>query len=112
MDATARYEFRVWAETLGDVKEQLQRLAIPSRAEASEEIYLISTTTDGCNAKIRHGLVDIKTLIAMERGLEQWKPLLKTGFPLKSSVIAAQFSPVSNWKPHSCPNCDTKKINF
>jgi len=93
MDATARYEFRVWAETLGDVKQQLQRFAMPSRAETSEEIYLISATTDGCNAKIRHSLVDIKILIATDRGLEQWIPVLKTGFPLESSVISAQIFP-------------------
>ena len=89
----ARYEFRVWAETLKDPGTQLQRLAAADRLEASEETYLISAATDRCNAKIRDDLLDVKLLIASDRGLEQWKPSLKIGFPLESSVISTQVFP-------------------
>ena len=92
-DIKARYEFRVWAETLGDLRNQLQRLSAPGHTEASKETYLISTATDRCNTKIRGGLVDIKILVATHRGLEHWKPVLKAGFPLESSVIAAHIFP-------------------
>ena len=92
-DITPRYEFRVWAETLGDLRTHLQRLAAPGPTETSTETYLISVATDRCNAKIRGSLVDIKILIATDRGLEQWKPVLKAGFPLESSVIATQIFP-------------------
>ena len=54
----------------------------------SEETYIVSKATDKCNAKIRAALMDIKVLVAEDRGLEQWKPVLKAGFPLESSVIA------------------------
>ena len=82
-----RYEFRVWADTLASVNDKLRRMAQPRTAE-SEETYLISSATDKCNAKIRAALMDIKVLVAEDRGLEQWKPILKETFPLESSVIA------------------------
>jgi exopolyphosphatase / guanosine-5'-triphosphate,3'-diphosphate pyrophosphatase len=87
-----RYEFRVWAETLSSALEMLGRLAESKTAE-SEETYLISKATDKCNAKIRAALMDIKVLVAEDRGLEQWKPILKTGFPVDSAVITTHIFP-------------------
>ena len=87
-----RYEFRVWAETLAAVHEKLGRIAQAKTAE-SEETYLVSKATDKCNAKIRAALMDIKVLVSEDRGLEQWKPVLKRKFPLEGSVIAAEVFP-------------------
>ena len=87
-----RYEFRVWADTLTPIRERLERLASPKET-VSQETYLVSATTDKCNAKIRAALMDIKVLVAEDRGLEQWKPILKAGFPLESSVVATQVFP-------------------
>jgi len=87
-----RYEFRVWAETLTPIREKLDRLASPKET-VSQETYLVSAKTDKCNAKIRAALMDIKVLVAEDRGLEQWKPVLKAGFPLENSVIATQVFP-------------------
>ena len=61
-----RYEYRVWADALEDIRNNLQRLATPPRTETSEETYLISATTDKCNAKIRGGRINIKALLATE----------------------------------------------
>lgn len=97
-----RYEFRVWADTLASVHEELERLAQPKTAE-SEETYLISKATDKCNAKIRAALMDIKVLVAEDRGLQQWKPILKAAFPLESSVIAAQVFPSLELPPPALP---------
>ena len=88
----SRYEFRVWAESLASVQDKLRPMAQPTTAE-SEETYLISSATDKCNAKIRAALMDIKLLVAEDRGLEQWKPILKGTFPLESYVIATQVFP-------------------
>ena len=74
-----RYEFRVWSDTLVSVHHRLGLMAQPRTAE-SEETYLISSATDKCNAKIRAALMDIKVLVAEDRGLEQWKPVLKGNF--------------------------------
>jgi len=87
-----RYEFRVWAEALSPVREKLESLASPKQT-VSQETYLVSATTDKCNAKIRAELMDIKLLVAEDRGLEQWNPVLKATFPLEGSVIAAQVFP-------------------
>jgi exopolyphosphatase / guanosine-5'-triphosphate,3'-diphosphate pyrophosphatase len=84
-----RYEFRVWADTLAPVRGRLERLASPKET-ISQETYLVSATTDKCNAKIRADLMDIKLLVAEDRGLEQWNPILKAAFPLESSVVATQ----------------------
>ncbi len=40
-----RYEFRVWAQNFGELKERLERRATPIRA-VSEETYFVSKTTD------------------------------------------------------------------
>ncbi len=87
-----RYEFRIWAEKLTPIREQLQALAEP-REMVSRETYLISSITDRCNAKIRAGLMDIKVLVVEDRGLEQWKPVLKEGFPLTRAAISDQVFP-------------------
>ena len=84
-----RYEFRIWAETLASLRKGLEGLA-QAKQTFSQETYLVSARTDRCNAKIRSDLMDIKVLIAEDRGLEQWKPVLKAGFPLQRSVIATQ----------------------
>jgi hypothetical protein len=92
-DLQPRYEYRVWADTLGDVRNNLRRLATAPHTETSEDIYLISATTNKCNAKIRGGRMNIKVLLAMEQGLELWKPVLDTEFPLDRSVVAEQIFP-------------------
>jgi len=88
-----RYEYRVWADALEDVRNNLQRLATASTTESSEETYLISATTDKCNAKIRGARMNIKILLATEQGLELWKPVMDMEFPLDKSVIAGQICP-------------------
>ena len=87
-----RYEFRVWAESLAPLRGKLETKAPPKETK-SQETYLISAVTGKCNAKIRAKLMDIKVLIAEDRGLEQWKPILKAEFPLSSSAIAEQVFP-------------------
>jgi len=91
-DIEPRYEFRVWGKSLVDLRARLERRIIPVKT-ASRETYLISRATDRCNAKIRAELMDIKTLLAEYRGLEQWKPVLKAPFPLERVVIAEQIFP-------------------
>lgn len=91
-DIKPRYEFRIWEDTLAPFRTRLEALARP-RETGSKETYLISAVTEKCNAKIRAGLMDIKVLIDVERGLEQWKPILKAGFPLSRIAIADQIFP-------------------
>jgi hypothetical protein len=87
-----RYEFRIWSESLTPLQKKLGAMAQP-RETKSQETYLISAVTEKCNAKIRAELMDIKILIAEDRGLEQWKPIMKSGFPLGSAIIVEQVFP-------------------
>ncbi len=94
----ARYEFRVWAQDLAEVRKKLGDSGM-SPAAASNETYLISRTTDRCNAKLRSGIMDIKLLMREDRGLERWEPVLKEGFPLDSPVISSQVFPRLELEP-------------
>jgi len=87
-----RYELRIWGDSLSALRDKLRSLAQPSQ-RSSDETYLISATTERSNVKVRADLMDIKVLVAEDRELEQWKPILKAGFPLSQTVIVEQVFP-------------------
>jgi exopolyphosphatase/guanosine-5'-triphosphate,3'-diphosphate pyrophosphatase len=87
-----RYEFRIWADSLEVHREKLNAMARPSQ-KSSNETYFVSAATEKCNAKVRDKLMDIKVFVAEDRGLEQWKPILKAEFPLAAAVITDQVFP-------------------
>jgi exopolyphosphatase/guanosine-5'-triphosphate,3'-diphosphate pyrophosphatase len=87
-----RYEFRIWANSLAPLRDKLGTMAQPSQ-KSSDEIYFVSAATEKCNAKVRDKLMDIKVFVAEDRGLEQWKPILKAEFPLAAAIITDQVFP-------------------
>src|SRR5438105_12432353 len=94
MDRKPRYEFRIGAENLENLADKLQCLAPRTLPEqVTQESYVISAATDDCNAKTRGGRLNLKALLATERGLELWKPVLDAEFPVDRSVIAGQLFP-------------------
>lgn len=110
-DTGARYEFRLWGESLADLRQRLERRATPVKA-ASRETYLIPRATDRCNAKIRAELIDMKLLLAERRGLEQWKPVLKAAFPVDRAVIAGQIFPNLHLRAPRLPKPRYQKSEF
>jgi exopolyphosphatase/guanosine-5'-triphosphate,3'-diphosphate pyrophosphatase len=92
-DPKPRYEFRTWAQTLARARAKLQQWGIPTARDESDETYLVSASTSRCNAKIRNGLLDIKILLATQRGLELWKPVLKAAFPIDRATIIEHVFP-------------------
>ena len=61
----------------------------PARVQESDEVYLLSEESDA-SVKIRDGLMDVKRLEAVDgNGLEQWRPVLKSSFPLAAADVAA-----------------------
>ncbi len=92
-EITPRYEFRVWGQALGHLRDRLAQRGAVSRTESSEETYLVSAHSDRCNAKIRNHLMDIKLLVGTYRELEQWQTVLKAEFPLTQSQVAVQLFP-------------------
>jgi len=89
-----RYEFRIWSDDLSRIKRALEQLGDSRTPSASDEVYLISRATDDCNAKIRSDTMDIKLLVGEYRHLEQWQPVLKADFPLKSATIVGEIFPL------------------
>lgn len=57
----------------------------------SDEIYFLSPVNSE-NVKVRDGLMDIKKFQrANPDGLEQWKPVLKQGFPFPAADVSKVF---------------------
>jgi exopolyphosphatase/guanosine-5'-triphosphate,3'-diphosphate pyrophosphatase len=57
------------------------------RVQESDELYVLSQESDA-SAKIRDGLMDVKRLEAVDgNGLEQWRPILKSLFPLGAAGV-------------------------
>lgn len=82
-----RWEWRTFAESL-----ESEGARVLSHGEAkvkeSKEVYILSRKSNE-NTKIRDGLMDIKSLQAVnDDGLEQWRPIMKEQFPLPSAKLA------------------------
>jgi len=82
-----RWEWRSFGQKFGKADERLANLASSGTSD-SDEIYFLSD--HGQNVKIRDGLIDVKILREVDPdGLQQWAPVMKSGFPL-SAIDAAR----------------------
>jgi exopolyphosphatase/guanosine-5'-triphosphate,3'-diphosphate pyrophosphatase len=79
----ARWEWR----TFGDLSGNALASREPDRVEESDEVYVLSPA-DNASVKFRDGVIDVKTLQQVDRGLEQWHPVLKAEFPLSAEDAA------------------------
>ncbi len=82
-----RWEWRTFAESIETRIDPAAGRHI--RHVESSEIYLIAAASTD-NPKIRDGKIDIKALQAVnDDGLEQWRPVMKAGFPLSAEQVGA-----------------------
>ncbi|MDP2235615.1 MAG: hypothetical protein Q8J88_04185 [Bacteroidales bacterium] len=92
-----RFEFRTFGQNFDVAHHRMARLSMPIPEKVwerhSDEIYIISRTNDINNTKIRDGKMDIKTYVQTVDGLEQWNPLMKGEFPIKSEVLENEVFP-------------------
>ncbi len=88
-----RFEFRVWGRRLDDVTARIRALSAPGDTRDSTETYIVASGVDDVNPKVRAGLLDIKVLVAQQRGFEQWAPRLKTGFPVDAGALRDEVFP-------------------
>jgi len=92
-----RFEFRTFGRSFEDTAYLMSRLSVPVPEKVwertSKEIYIISRTNDVNNTKIRDGKMDIKTFVQEVDGLEQWNPLMKGEFPMKSVMLEKEVFP-------------------
>jgi hypothetical protein len=90
----ARYEFRSFGQDLKNVHYLMTRKSDPVPdylwRRASEEIYIVSETTDNVNLKIRDGKLQIKVLLQMHNELELWSPKFEEEFPLHAKTLAEE----------------------
>jgi exopolyphosphatase / guanosine-5'-triphosphate,3'-diphosphate pyrophosphatase len=86
-----RWEWRTFGESFGPA-EELLGARTPEREHESDELYLLSQESDA-SVKVRGSLMDVKQLEAVDgNGLEQWRPVLKTGFPLVAADVSTVLS--------------------
>lgn len=92
-----RYEFRTFGQCFCPANKRMARLSepVPEKVweRTSDEIYIVSRANDVNNTKIRDGKMDIKTLVAVKNGLEQWNPLMKGEFPMRREVLEKEVFP-------------------
>jgi hypothetical protein len=90
-----RYEFRSFGQDFEMAHYRMSRLSEPVPEEywnrKTNEIYIISTTNNANNIKVRDGKIEIKTLIRTINNLEQWDPLLDGEFPVSSESLLSIF---------------------
>ncbi|HNW60933.1 MAG TPA: hypothetical protein PKI62_14735 [bacterium] len=88
-----RFEFRAFAQNFGIVEEKMRALSPIDQIRESSEIYIMSGGNNENNTKIRNGLMDIKVLVQLQRGLEQWNPRMKGQFPMTTEMIKNEVVP-------------------
>jgi exopolyphosphatase/guanosine-5'-triphosphate,3'-diphosphate pyrophosphatase len=94
-----RWEWRTFGERFGDAEDGFAALT-PESVHESDEMYLLSPAADE-SVKVRDGLLDIKHLERVNHdGLEQWKPVLKEGFPLSAEAVGVALTALGVPPPH------------
>jgi len=97
----ARFEFRVWGDRLDGVSDRLRELAEPGEVRESAETYVVSTAVLDANPKVRADLLDIKRLVDVRDGFEQWTVHRKVGFPVDVRELADDLCPLLGVAPSS-----------
>jgi exopolyphosphatase / guanosine-5'-triphosphate,3'-diphosphate pyrophosphatase len=82
-----RWEWRTFGEDFGAAEDRLRALS-PTRVDDSDEVYIVSSRSDA-SIKVRGGLLDVKRLEQVsDDGLEQWRPVAKSEFPIAATDVA------------------------
>ena len=91
MGIIARWEWRTFGEgSFGKCEEKMRSFGLDSNKK-TEELYILSNKSNE-NVKIRFDVIDVKSLQNVnEDKLEQWLPVLKTGFPISSDSLKELF---------------------
>ena len=98
MTIAPRWEWRTFGDDFGAAEDRFAGLE-PERSEDGDETYLLSTEGDA-SVKIRAGLMDVKTLQAVDAdGLEQWLPVMKASDPLPARDVQALFEALAVTPP-------------
>ena len=82
-----RWEWRAFGDSFNGSPNPFSSFN-PKGVQQSDETYFLSLASSE-NVKVRDALMDIKALQQVNAdGLQQWKPVMKQGFPLPSAEVA------------------------
>ena len=95
----ARFEFRIWANRLDDESDRLRSLAEPAGTRESTETYFVSPSTVDTNPKARADRLDIKVLVGIQEGFEQWGVRLQAAFPVAATMLETELFPLLGLTP-------------
>jgi hypothetical protein len=90
--APPRFEYRIWGETF-------PALPAPDDEPVSREIYLLPAKGAGTNVKFRRGALEIKCLLGLRDGLQEWLPALRCPLPLPAAAIEQDLCPALGAAP-------------
>ncbi len=97
---TPRFEFRIFGFAEVEIIHSiLKEKAIQGTTRNISEIYLMTAGNEVHNIKIRNKLLDIKTLVKQENGLEQWNPVEIGTFPLSKELLKTNVFPSLGVEP-------------
>lgn len=83
-----RWEWRAFGREFRDLDTRLP--TGPRTETSSRDTYLLSADP-AINVKIRGGEIDVKRRLRVDRGLEQWSPVLKAAFPIAAGTVRSLF---------------------
>jgi hypothetical protein len=89
----ARFEFRVFGSDLAWVRAAFSARAPGAPQSLSRETYVVTRLNVESNVKIRGGRLEVKGLEGRLRLLEQWRPILKSEFPVPSEAVENIVAP-------------------
>lgn len=89
-----RFEFRSVGQNFDRIHHRMSRLSMPVPEKLwerhSDETYIVASSIESLNVKIRSGKIDIKQRVQSVDGLEQWYPRFLDAFPLSREVLCEQ----------------------
>jgi hypothetical protein len=89
-----RYEFRIFGSDLTEANTKLARLLSPlPGTRGTSDLYLLSRQDEEHIIKVRDNSLQIKKLLRVEDGYEQWLPELKKPFPVSSRLLVRTVFP-------------------
>ena len=84
----------MWGEDLSPLEARIERDGHNGLVRTSVETYLVAPSNPAVNPKIRGGKLDVKVLVQVHEGWEQWEPRLKTAFPVGAETLRDAFFPL------------------
>ena len=95
----ARYEFRHFSDNLARFRDDFKKHSSDEIKRESEEKYIVSPEIDKYNFKFRFDKLDVKELLEVKGKLEQWYPVVKTGFPVDAQLLVEKICPLMHIHP-------------